>query len=117
MSQTLLARAALFSEITSIAEIFEEHDRRCSFRALQDAFDRLKVSDRQSIDEILEIVAFEDHFRNFMSERLNLPLNYRELFFGRSFSELVGIFGFSVENEADGTRVLVQNQELRQDGV
>lgn len=101
-----ITRKALFGGLEELISLLEEHDERCGFTRLREVFDDLEKSEGQSIDAVVEAVAYEDHFRNFVTEQLNLPPDTVDLFFGRSFAQLVRLFGFEVEREADGTNVL-----------
>lgn len=113
-SQNAITRAELFNEVDTIIQVIEEHNSRCSFRKLQDVFSKLKKSEGQSIDEVLGLLSYEDHFRNFIGERLKLPSDSLDLFFGRSFSSLVRLFGFRIEDKADGTHILIADEETSQ---
>jgi Fe-S-cluster containining protein len=106
-AQPCLTRRDLFGEAEVVLELLDEHDTRCSFDKLEGAFDRLHKSGGQSIDEVIDTLAFEDHFRGFVAERLKLSEEELELFFGRSFSAMAGLFGFRVEKKPDGTRLIL----------
>jgi Fe-S-cluster containining protein len=106
-AQPCLTRRELFCEVDLVLELLEEHDSRCSFDKLEGAFDRLHKSGGEEIAGVIDALAFEDHFREFVAERLNLPKDELELFFGRSFSAMVGLFGFRVEKKPDGTRLIL----------
>lgn len=113
-SQTILSRALLFSGVDTLTEIMDDHDKRCRFELLREAFDDLKESNGKNVDEVLDVLAFEDHYRTFMAEKLNLPRDALDLFFGRGFSKFVRLFGFRVENKPDGTHVLVPDEQSAQ---
>jgi Fe-S-cluster containining protein len=106
-AQPYLTRRDIFSEVEILWDLLEEHDRRCAFEKLSAAFKALEETRGQAVDQVLELLAYEDHFRNFVAEKLSIPRSQMELVFGRSFADLVQVFGFRVETEADGTRVLV----------
>ena len=103
-----LSRYALFEGVNEITDLLAEHDRRCSFDTLREAFEDLENTGGKSLDDALQAVAFEDHFRNFVTEQLNLPREAVELFFGRSFRDRVRLFGFRIVQRPDGTRILMQ---------
>ena len=103
-----LSRYQLFEGVNEITDLLQEHDRRCSFDTLREAFENLERTGGDGLDDVLQAVAFEDHFRNFVTEQLNLPRGAMELFFGRSFQDRLGLFGFRVEERPDGTRILLQ---------
>ncbi len=105
--QAYLRRADLFADVELLSELIAEHDRRCAFDRLRDAFERLDQTKGESAGEVLELIAYEEHFRGFLQEKLNMPQETLPLVFGRSFAELTALFGFRVETLPDGTRVLV----------
>jgi Fe-S-cluster containining protein len=102
-----LTRRDIFRDVKVLIELLDEHDRRCSFDKLKNAFDELKQSKGKTIDQAVELLAFDDHFRNFIKETLNIPEDTVELVFGRSLADRVRLFGFRVETDADGTHTLM----------
>jgi Fe-S-cluster containining protein len=102
-----LNRYRLFEGVDELTVFLQEHDRRCSFDALREAFENIERTGGRSLDDAVQAVAFEDHFRNFVTEQLKLPPEAMELFFGRSFQDRLRLFGFRVEQEPDGTRVVL----------
>lgn len=102
-----LTRAEIFQGVDLLLDLMEEHDRRCSFDKLVHAFDRLRETRGESVEEVLQLLAYEDHFRRFLGGRLNIPDDNLELVFGRSFADLVPLFGFRIVMEPDGSRCLV----------
>jgi Fe-S-cluster containining protein len=106
-SDAPLTRYRFFEGVDAITQLVEEHDRRCSFQMLQKAFENLEKSEGASLDEALQCIAFDDHFRNFVSDKLRLPKPYLEFFLGRSFVDRLRLFGFYVRQELDGSRVLL----------
>lgn len=109
--QPYLTRRDVFANIELLLDLIAEHDRRCSFDALKESFERLGASKGETIDEVLGILAYEDHFRNFLAEQLKIPPQNLDLVFGKSLAELVPLFGFRVEDRPDGSRCLVPEQE------
>lgn len=98
-----LRREDIFEGVDLVLDLIAEHNRRCSFEKLNDAFTRLRTGKGGNIQEVLDLFAYEDHFRSFFSERLKIPKDTLELVFGRSFSDLAPVFGFHVRVEPDGT--------------
>lgn len=108
--QPYLTRRDVFGEIELIVELIAEHDRRCSFDALKEAFERLESSSGQNLDEIVDLLAYEDHFRHFLGEQLKIPPESLDLVFGKSLADLVPLFGLRVEEHADGSKCLVAEE-------
>lgn len=105
-----LTRTEIFNGVDLLLHLIEEHDRRCSFEKLHGAFERLRETRGNSVEEVLQLLSYEDHFRSFLGKQLNIPEENERLVFGRSFSEMVPIFGFKVIVGTDGTRCLVPEQ-------
>lgn len=106
--QPYLTRRDIFQDVELLMDLMSEHDRRCAFEKLHNAFQRLEQEKNEALlDEIVNLLAYEDHFRHFLAKQLNIPENVLHLVFGRSFAELVPLFGFRVETESDGSRCLV----------
>lgn len=107
-NELYLARRDIFKDLELLLDLIAEHDRRCGFEKLTAAFLRLAQNEGATLEEVRELVALEDHFRTFLGEKLQIPADNLELVFGRSFSDMVPLFGFRVRMEPDGTRCLVQ---------
>lgn len=105
-----LSREDVFAGVDLLLDIMAEHDRRFAFQKVHEAFKRLKETGGEGIDEVLELLAFEEHFRSFCGERFKIPADQMDLVFGRSLAELAPLFGFRVRYEPDGSRVLVPDE-------
>ncbi len=101
-----LNRSDIFANVEVLMELLEEHNRRCSFGRLQEVFETLKASEGTEVDEVIELLSYDDHYRQFVAEKLNLPEDTLDLVFGRSLASQVKLFGFQVETADDGTRTL-----------
>ena len=110
-AEPYLTRRDIFKNLELLLDVIEEHDKRCTFDKLNAAFMRLAGKTDASLEEVLQLVAYEDHFRTFFAEQLKIPSENMNLVFGRSFADLVPLFGFRVRTEADGARCLVQEEE------
>jgi Fe-S-cluster containining protein len=108
--QSYLTRRDIFKGIELLLDLLAEHDRRCSFDKMSDAFKRLEESKGETVEEVIELLAYEDHFRHFLGEQLNIPIDTLDLLFGRSFADMVSLVGFQVREKPDGTRCLVPDQ-------
>ncbi|MBW2532382.1 MAG: YkgJ family cysteine cluster protein [Deltaproteobacteria bacterium] len=102
-----LGRRDVFAGVDTLLEMIAEHDDRCSFARLRAAFDDLHASGGEQVQPVIDLLAFEDHFRSFVAEKLGLPDATLDLVFGRPLYDRVRLFGFRVEIAEDGTRTLV----------
>lgn len=102
-----LLRKHIFEGIDLLLEIIAEYENRCGFGSFTEAFEGLEQKGEEGIEQVLRLMSYEDHFRQFVSEKFNIPPANLELVLGRSFGKLVGLFGFKVIEEPDGGRCLV----------
>ncbi|MGC8494637.1 MAG: YkgJ family cysteine cluster protein [Syntrophobacteraceae bacterium] len=102
-----LQRSHIFEGIDLLLEVIAEHENRCSFQALSEAFETLGRSRGENVEQVLALLSYEDHFRRFVSEKFQIPPQYLDLLLGRSFTRMAPLFGFHVLEEPDGTRRLV----------
>lgn len=108
--QPYLTRRDIFQDVELLLDLMAEHDRRCTFETLNAAFEKLEQTAGGNVQEVLELLAFEDHFRHFLGEELKIPEDVLDLVFGRSFADLTPLFGFKVRQEPDSTRCLVPDK-------
>ncbi len=108
--QPFLTRGDIFEGVDLLLEIISEHNERCAFSSLDAAFTQLIKTRGETVEEVLRLLAFEDHFRDFIGKRLNIPGDSLDLVFGRSFAHMVQLFGFRIVEDADGTRCLVPDK-------
>ncbi len=102
-----LQRKHIFEGVGPILELIEEHDRRCSFDDFRKALEVLDESQGKNVDDILNILAFDEHVRVFAQEHLGLPAEIMDLIFGQSLSTRVRLFGLHVIEGEDGSRTLL----------
>ncbi|MDR3568473.1 MAG: YkgJ family cysteine cluster protein [Syntrophobacteraceae bacterium] len=101
-----LLRSHIFEAIEVLLEVIAEHESRCGFQALSQAFEELGRSKGENIEQVLKLLSYEDHFRRFVSEKFGISPQYLDLLLGRSFSRMAALFGFRVLEEPDGSRRL-----------
>lgn len=112
--QPFLLRTHIFEHVEVLSTIITEHDSRCSFESLAEALEKLRDDDEDSIQNALRLLSYEEHFREFLSEKFGIPQDNMELVLGRSFSKMVGLFGYKVVEASDGSRCLMPDAEPEQ---
>ncbi|MFC1610255.1 YkgJ family cysteine cluster protein [Myxococcota bacterium] len=106
LEQRRLSRRDLFADVQPILVMIEAHDNRCSFASLREVVESLQPTRDENVNRVVNVIAFEDHFRREMANELDIPIAALDLILGRSFTELVRLFGLDVEDGPDGTRTL-----------
>jgi Fe-S-cluster containining protein len=107
VEQPFLLRKHLFERVEVLLEIMAEHDSRCNFQSFTETLEKLHEADEEGIQNALRLLSYETHFREFVSEQFKIPQENMELVFGRSFSKMVGLFGYKVVEGADGSCCLM----------
>ena len=102
-----LFRSHIFEGVEVLLNVMAEHESRCGFKALSEAFEELGRGKGENVEGVLRLLAYEDHFRRFVSEKFTIPPRYLDLLLGRSFVRMAALFGFKVLDEPDGSRRLV----------
>jgi Fe-S-cluster containining protein len=105
-----LTRKQLFGAVEPVLEVLGKHDTRCSFERLRDGFETLEASGGENADEAIDVLAFDEHTREFCVEQLSVPEGVLDLLLGRSLTSRLKLFGYRVEIAADGTRTLLPEE-------
>jgi Fe-S-cluster containining protein len=105
-----LTRRDLFQDLDLLLELIAEHDRRCSFTRLQEAFRQVAESQGERPEDLVDVLAYEEHFREFLAAQLGIPRDILPLIFGRSFADLLPLFGCRVENDDTGKKHIVPDR-------
>jgi Fe-S-cluster containining protein len=112
----LLSRRKMLDGVEPMLALIDEHEKRCSFGAMRELFEDLKNTEGENVDDVLALLAFDDHVRQFARELLDVPEGVLELLFGRPLADRVKLFGFRVERGTDGTSTLMPEQDTSSSG-
>ncbi|MFH1490385.1 MAG: YkgJ family cysteine cluster protein [Pseudomonadota bacterium] len=91
-----------------IRGLVEEHDRRCSYAALEEEVKRIGKKGERAVEKILDLLKFDYHLRPFISEKLGIPPEEMDFWFGRPLIKTLHMFGLQVLREPDGTFLLTR---------
>jgi Fe-S-cluster containining protein len=101
-----LSRRALLESTGPLWEIIERHEERCSHIEVNRAMARLNATKGRTVDEVLEILRFDEHVRTFIAENFQLSEDTIEFFLGRSLLDVVAMYGLKVVDQPDGSVLL-----------
>lgn len=110
-NEPFLLRKHIFQDVELLLEIISEHDARCGFDVFAEAFQQLSERGEHKFEEILGMLSYEEHFRNFISEQFRIPEVNLDLVLGRSFIQMVPLFGYKVTEEPEGQRCLIPEND------
>ncbi len=101
-----LSREALLAGTGEFWEAIAHHSERCSFDAFRRAMAKLEATRGQTAQEVLELIVYDQHAREFISDRYQLDSESLDFFFGRPLSRIVELYGLTVKQQSDGTCLL-----------
>ncbi|MBI4965083.1 MAG: YkgJ family cysteine cluster protein [Desulfomonile tiedjei] len=106
-----LTRKDLLEAAGPLWEVILRHEERCSHNELSRSMARLSATRGQCVEEVLEILRFDHHAREFIAEKLNLDPASLDFFFGRPLKESLGLYGLRLQEQGDGSYLLTPLQE------
>jgi Fe-S-cluster containining protein len=106
LEEAKLSRERLFQEVPVLRDLIVEHESRWPFSALREAMEALERSSGEQVDPVLRLLAEEASFRDLVVEKMKIPKEVLDFLFGRSYADLVPLFGLQVVTEEDGIRIL-----------
>ncbi|MEJ2716473.1 MAG: YkgJ family cysteine cluster protein [Deltaproteobacteria bacterium] len=101
-----LSRKALLEPTGSLWEVIQHHEDRCSYAEVSRAVARLGATKGATVQEILDLLRFDHHVREFIAEKFQLAPDSMDFFFGRPLRETIEIYGLTVVEEPDGSFLL-----------
>ena len=102
----LLSREELLSATGDIWAIIQKHEDRCSQDSFSREIARLSATKGQTVDDLLNILAFDHHVRDFVMSNMGIDPKFMDFFFGRPLSFTLGHYGLRLEEREDGTHYL-----------
>jgi Fe-S-cluster containining protein len=97
-----LDRKALLEAVPPLWELIKRHEERCSHDEFARVMTRLGATKGQTVEEVLELLKFDHHVRDFITEKFGLQPETMDFFLGRPLSYFLGFYGLKLE-ENDGT--------------
>ena len=99
-----LTRADLLPEGHPLAELVEEHDRKCNPVRMEALAMAAREGDRASIEELKEMVVFDQEMRRLVPERTGMSPELNEFLFGRPLRALLANINIKVFDAGDSVR-------------
>ena len=83
--------------------LMKEHDKRCSYMALDKFVRQIEKEGEEAVGKILEILKFDHHIRPFTSKKLGIGFSEMDFLFGRPLIDTIKMFGLKVIKQPDGS--------------
>lgn len=94
-----LGRKALLEAVAPLWKIIERHEERCSHDEFARIMTRLGATKGQTVEEVLEMLRFDHHVREFLRENFELDPDSIDFFLGRPLSAFLGFYGLKLEEK------------------
>lgn len=101
-----LTRKDLLETTGPLWEVILRHEERCSHNDLSRSMARLSATKGYCVEEVLEILRFDHHVREFISEKLDLEPESMDFFFGRPLADSLEMYGLKLQEQRDGSFLL-----------
>lgn len=109
----LLSRKDLLGATGDLWLIIQKHEDRCSQHDFLRELARLSATKGQTVDDLLNILAFDHHVRDFVKNDLAIEETFLDFFFGRPLSQALNYYGLKLEDGHDGTCLLTIDQQCQ----
>ncbi|MGC8660723.1 MAG: YkgJ family cysteine cluster protein [Desulfomonilaceae bacterium] len=101
-----LTRRDLLGSAGDIFRIIQEHETRCSHENFSREISRLASTKGQTVENVLEILRFDHHVRDFVVTKLGIGEEVLDLFFGRPLKDFLAYYGLKLHEQGEGTFLL-----------
>ncbi len=101
-----IGRRHLLEAIPSLWEIVQRHEERCSYSEFTRAMTRLGATKGQTVGEVIDVLGFDNHVREFITERFGFDAETMDFLLGSSLREAIAQYGLVLEEEPDGSFLL-----------
>ena len=101
-----MSRQPLLEPTGVLWDIIQRHEERCSHDELRRVIARLASTKGQTVEQVLDMLRYDQHVREFASEHFNLAPGTLDFFFGGPLRETVHVYGLAVKDQPDGTFLL-----------
>ena len=111
-----LNRKDLFESTGQIWKVIQKHEENCSQDKLSREIARLGATKGQTVENVIELLSFDNHVREFIGKSMGIGPEILDLFFGRPLSDFLEYYGLTVEQDNNETFTLrpVSNPESDQ---
>jgi Fe-S-cluster containining protein len=112
-----LSRKDLLGSVPELWSIIERHEERCSYNEITKSIIKLDVTKGKTVEEIIELLSYDQHVREFAAEQFGLDKESLDFFFGRPLKETIIAYGLAVDEQPDGSFLLrpVEEEENETD--
>ncbi|MFH0822452.1 MAG: YkgJ family cysteine cluster protein [Pseudomonadota bacterium] len=101
-----LDRKALLEPTGVFWEIVQRHEERCSHEEMKRVMARLGATKGRTVEDVLDLLRYDEHIREFASDRFKLESEGMDFFFGRPLKNILFVYGLAAEQQPDGTIIL-----------
>jgi len=98
-----LNRRDLLEKTGDLWKILQRHEERCSHEGLRRSITRLEATRGQSVDEVMDILRFDHHVRQFVSDTFGLAAGTLDFVLGRPLVEVISEYGLRLDHLEDGS--------------
>jgi len=94
-----------------LSGLMDEHEKRCSYEVLHGYVISIVGEGNRAVERIIDLLKFDYQLRPFVSEKVNIPIDEMDFYFGRPLVDTIRNYGLQVIRERDGSFFLTKVSE------
>ena len=98
----------------ALLQLIEEHERRCDYGTLETHVRQIESKGERAVASVIELLRFDLHIRSFVSQKLAIPTDEMDFFFGRPLIATIPMYGLKVIRQPDGDFLLTTDKPAQQ---
>jgi Fe-S-cluster containining protein len=106
-SKSRLNRENLLNAVGPLWDIVRRHEEQCSYEDFGRKMAKLEATKGQTVNEIIELLSYDQHVREFAVQNFGLNEETLSFFFGRPLKDYLPAYGLKLEKFPDGTHMLM----------
>lgn len=100
-----LTREHVLHGMDWLMDIVEAHEKKCNYLNLTDIVLRVQRG-ADMVNDVFEIMEYDNTLRDVLIKEKNIPAEYLPVLLGRPIEQTIIMYGYSVETDNDGKKVL-----------
>lgn len=111
-----LTREDLLGTTGDLWNIILRHEERCSYANFDRAIARLAATKGQTVEDVIDILGFDLHVRDFLCRHFRLYPETMNFFLGRPVAESLAIHGLKLDRDEEGNFLLTMADSVDEEG-
>jgi Fe-S-cluster containining protein len=95
----------------NLLRLISAHEKMCDYQIISDYVKQIRQQGESAVKKVLKILEYDQDIRRLTHEKLGVDPQTMALLYGRPLSETIHMFGLKVVPEADGSFLLITEEQ------